>query len=64
MSAPPPFLPRAQRAGRISPWREIACRSCGRWISHASGAWLHVHDASPACSDPDLRTQPQQEESN
>lgn len=49
---PPPFIPRAEREGRISPTREIACRSCGRWMTHASGAWLHTADDSPACCDP------------
>lgn len=57
--APPPFVPRSEREGRISPWRDIACRSCGRWMNHATGAWVHVHDGTPACVDPTLPDLPE-----
>lgn len=49
-----PHVPRAQREGRVSPSREIACRSCGRWMTCAQGdgRFRHIADASLACVDP------------
>ena len=46
------FLPRAERIGRISPLREICCRTCGRWTDHSTGVWRHLDDGSLACVDP------------
>jgi hypothetical protein len=48
-----PFVPRDQRAGRLS-LREIACRRCGRWTRQAPETmrWIHVDDDTLACVDP------------
>lgn len=52
-------VPRAQRIGRPSPTRELACRGCGRWTlldPTPPGAALvrtrhHTDDGTPACGD-------------
>lgn len=46
-----PHRPKAERVGRVSPRREIACRSCGRWTTHETGVWRH-DDGTVACVDP------------
>lgn len=49
----PPFVPRAERAGRPSKWREIMCRRCARWMTHRDcGHWHHDDDDTLACLDP------------
>lgn len=48
-----PHVPRADRAGRISPTRDIACRRCGRWMRYGeAGPWRHNDDGTLACVDP------------
>jgi hypothetical protein len=51
---PPPYVPRDERlAAGPSKWREIACRSCGKWTAHRNDRWWHSHEGTLACLDPE-----------
>lgn len=53
---PPPYVPYAERKGKPSRFRDIACRACALPTRlGADGRWYH-DDESVACLDPETLT--------